>query len=66
MCKTAFIGHRRIRQNNLAEELDLTIERQIQLGCTHFIVGSHGQFDRLALSAVVHYENNTLSWSLKS
>ena len=51
MRKTAFIGHRRIHQNNLAEELILTIERQIQSGCTHFIVGSHGEFDRLALSA---------------
>ena len=51
MRKTAFIGHRRICQNNLAEELNLTIERQIQSGCTHFIVGSHGEFDRLALSA---------------
>ena len=47
----AFIGHRRIRQNNLAEELNLTIEGQIHSGCTHFIVGSHGEFDRLALSA---------------
>lgn len=51
MRKTAFIGHRRIRQNNLAEELNLTIEGQIHSGCTHFIVGSHGEFDRLALSA---------------
>ena len=43
MHKTAFIGHRRILQNNLAEELNLTIEKQIQSGCTHFIVGSHSR-----------------------
>lgn len=51
MRKTAFIGHRQIFQNNLEEKLRLAIEQQIQSGCIHFIVGSHGEFDRIALSA---------------
>ncbi len=66
MRKTAFIGHRRICQNNLAEKLNLTIERQIHSGCIHFIVGRTENLIVLLCPLAVHYENNTRSWSLKS
>lgn len=49
--KTAFIGHRRVLAKNVYEELVETIEAQIQNGCKSFTMGTHGEFDRLALSA---------------
>lgn len=49
--KTAFIGHRKIYANNVYENLLNAIETQIQNGCRYFTMGTHGEFDRLALRA---------------
>ncbi len=51
MGKTVFIGHRQVFQNGVYEELLAEIERQIERGCKEFAMGTHGEFDRLALSA---------------
>ncbi len=50
MKKTAFIGHRRIFAKTLTERLTETIKTEIQNGCRCFTMGTHGQFDKLALS----------------
>lgn len=49
--KTAFIGHRQIFAKNLDERLLTAIEAEIQNGCKAFTMGTHGQFDSLALGA---------------
>lgn len=49
--KAAFIGHRQVLAKNVYEKLAETIEEQIQNGCRSFTMGTHGEFDRLALSA---------------
>lgn len=50
MNKTVFIGHRQIFANTLSERLTEAITKQIQNGCINFTMGSHGDFDNLALS----------------
>lgn len=47
---TAFIGHRTILTPNLRERLLLEVENLIELGCKNFTMGTHGEFDFLALS----------------
>ena len=49
MKKTAFIGHRLVFQSTLKDQLTTAIERQIQSGCNCFTMGTHGEFDKLAL-----------------
>lgn len=51
MHKTAFIGHRQVFGANVYENLLAEIENQINRGCKIFTMGTHGDFDRLALSA---------------
>ncbi len=50
MRKTAFIGHRKIIAKNIAERLASAIQTEIENGCTTFTMGTHGEFDALALS----------------
>lgn len=49
--KTAFIGHREVRFGNIEERLKTAIEEQIADGCKSFTMGTHGEFDEMALSA---------------
>lgn len=49
--KTAFIGHRQIFAKDIYKRLLHAIEAEIEKGCTAFTMGTHGAFDRLALSA---------------
>lgn len=49
--KTAFIGHRKIYAKDFEERLATAIQTEINNGCTSFIMGTHGEFDRLALNA---------------
>ena len=49
--KTAFIGHRKIFAKDIKERLTNAIETEIKNGCSSFIVGTHGEFDGLALNA---------------
>lgn len=49
--KTAFIGHRRVFAKDISERLDKAIREEIENGCMTFTVGTHGEFDRIALAA---------------
>ena len=51
MRKTAFIGHRLVLKEGVFELLLSETEKQIKAGCLAFTMGTHGEFDRLALSA---------------
>ena len=51
MHKTAFIGHRIIHNKHLFEKLIRAIQNQIDYGCRFFTMGSHGDYDNLALLA---------------
>lgn len=48
--KTTFIGHRDFLPSDIEKQLRFAVQKEIDSGCRHFIVGSHGEFDRLALS----------------
>lgn len=47
--KVCFIGHRNIYEN-IREKLKETVENEIKNGCKFFTMGTHGDFDKLALS----------------
>ena len=49
--KTAFIGHREIFVKDIAERLLIAIRTEIEHGCSVFTMGTHGEFDSLALNA---------------
>lgn len=51
MRKTAFIGHRQVFGKGVYETLLAEVEKLIVRGCKFFTMGTHGEFDRLALSA---------------
>lgn len=55
--KTAFIGHRQIFAKNIYENLVAAIAAEIKNGCKKFTMGTHGQFDRLALRACRQLRN---------
>ena len=48
--KTAFIGHRHIFDRNLRERLYNAVKQEIENGCKCFTMGTHGDFDKEALS----------------
>ncbi len=49
--KTCFIGHRNIiADENITKRLYEAIKKEIANGCTKFTMGTHGNFDKLALS----------------
>ena len=47
--KTAFIGHRQIFAKTLPQRLSYAIKTEIANGCFSFTMGTHGEFDKLAL-----------------
>ncbi len=50
--KVCFIGHRDILFNQeIKNRLRFAIQNEIDCGCKHFVVGTHGDFDRMALGA---------------
>ncbi len=49
--KTAFIGHRQIFAKTLPRRLIDAIKAEIKNGCFSFTMGTHGEFDRLALQS---------------
>lgn len=55
--KTAFIGHRQVFAKNIDEKLTDAIYNEIANGCKYFTMGTHGQFDRLALNACRRLQN---------
>lgn len=49
----SLFGHRRIwNQSEVKEKLRVEIEKQIQNGFNRFLVGTHGDFDSIALSVL--------------
>ena len=48
--KVCFIGHRRIGQLGLKDDLKNAVLQEIKSGCRFFTMGTHGSFDELALS----------------
>lgn len=58
MSKTAFIGHRRIFAKTLPQRLIDTIKTEIENGCLSFTMGTHGEFDNLALYACRKLRND--------
>lgn len=55
--KACFIGHRKIAGKNVKQRLIQTIEKYINIGVNDFIVGTHGEFDNLALSVLRELRN---------
>ncbi|HIT77921.1 MAG TPA: hypothetical protein IAD47_03920 [Candidatus Limihabitans stercoravium] len=47
--KTAFIGHRLVLQNDIYTKLYKITEQYIRNGCEYFTLGTHGEFDEIAL-----------------
>ena len=48
MMKTCFVGHRQM-QANIRDRLKKAVINQIENGCRKFTMGTHGEFDRMAL-----------------
>lgn len=48
--KIGFIGHRDIFDRDLRSKLFLEVKKQVDAGCSFFTMGTHGEFDKLALS----------------
>lgn len=48
--KTTFIGHRNIWDKDIRSKLFAEVKKQIDNGCKFFTMGTHGDFDKLALS----------------
>lgn len=55
--KTAFIGHRKVFAKNISERLLDAIQTEINNGCKAFTMGTHGEFDSLALYACRRLRN---------
>ena len=52
MSKTAFIGHRKVYFSyKVKKRLEIAIDEQVKSGCKVFTMGTHGEFDSMALSA---------------
>ena len=48
--KVCFIGHRRIGFGDIKGKLKEAILQKIKDGCRFFTMGTHGEFDEMALS----------------
>lgn len=49
--KVCFIGHRNVfNYNEIREKLYYIVEQEMKKGCKFFTMGTHGEFDELALS----------------
>lgn len=55
--KTALIGHRLILEKNVEALLLEAIQAKINNGCKTFMMGTHGEFDVMALNACRHLRN---------
>lgn len=48
--RVAFIGHKDYLPNGIKERVYNAVVQQINLGCIDFVMGTHGDFDQVALS----------------
>lgn len=56
--KVCFIGHRNVfKYNEIRESLYSVVEQEIKKGCKFFTMGTHGEFDKLALSVCRELRN---------
>lgn len=56
--KVCFIGHRNVfKYNEIREKLYYIVEQEIKQGCKFFTMGTHGEFDKLALSVCRELRN---------
>lgn len=55
--KTAFIGHRKVFAKNIEKRLLDAIQTETGNGCMTFTMGTHGEFDRLALNVCRRLRN---------
>ena len=54
----AFFGHRHILDNRIIQEkLIKTLKEVTPQGFSRFLIGSHGDFDKLVLSTCLNYKN---------
>lgn len=59
MKSIAFFGHRAIYNDDIiSERLNNTLKSVISKGFSRLIVGSHGDFDKLALSVCLNYKKS--------
>ena len=59
MQKITFIGHRNVMDyKNLKTKLYNEIKKQIENGSKFFTLGTHGEFDKLALSVLREFDRN--------
>ena len=56
--KCAFVGHSYIYSKTLRARLVRAIKKEINNGCTSFIMGTHGDFDSMALSICRRLRSN--------
>lgn len=47
--KVAFIGHRDCLPSDIMARVADAVKQQINLGCNNFVMGTHGEFDQVAL-----------------
>ena len=47
--KTTFIGHRDFLPSDIEQRLSAVVQKEIESGCRYFVMGSHGEFDKVAL-----------------
>lgn len=55
--KVCFIGHRRIGHGPIKERLENAIKYELENNCKLFTMGTHGEFDQLALSVCRNFRN---------
>ena len=58
MHKTAFIGHRNLLPKDIEQRLTIAVQNQIDSGCKNFIIGTHGEFDKMATSVCKSLKKN--------
>ncbi|MBE5736200.1 MAG: hypothetical protein E7356_02435 [Clostridiales bacterium] len=49
--KCCFIGHRDIIEEGIEEKVYAAIIKEVECGCNQFVIGTHGDFDNIALMA---------------
>lgn len=56
--KVAFIGHRQNLPEDIEERVFQAVKNEIALGCNSFIMGTHGDFDKVALQVCEKIRNS--------
>lgn len=55
--KVCFIGHRNSWNEDLKNKLTQVVEQEILSGTKHFTMGTHGDFDKMALNVCKDLRN---------